>query len=57
MRASTGHLRNLSGYNRGAEGIELPNIKHATKDMASSRDLEEKLRKLKTNLQVITISF
>lgn len=47
MRASTGHLRHLSGYDKKTDSVELPNIKHASKVSASQLDLEQKLQKLK----------
>lgn len=47
IRASTGHLRNLSTYDRASENIELPNIKSAQRNSALQMDLEKKLKKLK----------
>ena len=47
IRASTGHLRNMSNFEKVPEGIELPNIKHASKNNAIQQDLEQKLVKLK----------
>lgn len=47
IRASTGHLRNLSNYDKGSESIELPNIKQASRTSLAQQDLEQKLIKLK----------
>lgn len=47
VRASTGHLRNLSNYEKPPESIEFPNIKNASKNNLSQLDLEQKLQKLK----------
>jgi hypothetical protein len=43
-RASTGHLRNLSTYDKSTEDLELPNIKSAQRNTAAQLDLEKKLK-------------
>lgn len=47
FRASTGHLRNMSSYDKSSESVELPNIKSAQRASIGNGDLELKLKKLK----------
>jgi len=44
MRAPTGHLRNMSSYERSSENVELPNIKSAQRMSIAQEDLEKKLK-------------
>lgn len=48
LRASTGHLRNMSQQNmKPTDSVEFPSIKHAIRENVTTLDLEQKLKKLK----------
>lgn len=44
LRASTGHLRNMSSYDNSGDNFELPNIKSAQRHTLMQGDLEKKLK-------------